>query len=250
VILRPWEALLGPEHFVKGRLLVVAPHPDDESIGCGGLIAAHAEAGAKTRVVVMTDGGEGDPTGRHSGEGYSKLRRAETEEAARRLGGAEVVFLDHRDGALKDAASAKDDLLREIVAFEPSTVAFPSPFEIHQDHRAAAYFAKAAILEATPPPGRLLAYEIGGFMPANALLHMSAFAARKDAAIGAYASQLAHMDIQKKVAALNHARTVNVADRAVVACEAYCRLDRSRLEAYFAAAEAVLKIVDAPSAPS
>ena len=88
--LRPWEPLVGPEHVVKGDLLVLAPHPDDEVIGCGGLIAAHRALGSAVYVVVMTDGGKGDPTGAAAGASYSELRRNEAREAARRIGGAEI----------------------------------------------------------------------------------------------------------------------------------------------------------------
>jgi LmbE family N-acetylglucosaminyl deacetylase len=73
---------------------------------------------------------------------------------------------------------------------------------------------------------------------------MTRFAERKADAIRAYASQLAHMDIPAKVAALNHARTVNVADPGVRACEAYCRVTPEGFADYLAAAEAAIRVVD------
>ena len=65
------------------RLLVLAPHPDDEVIGCGGLVALHLRDERKVRVVVATDGGEaGEP-----GE-----RQRESRAAVASLGFAEVVL--------------------------------------------------------------------------------------------------------------------------------------------------------------
>lgn len=241
--LRPWEPLVGPEHVVKGDLLVLAPHPDDEVIGCGGLIAAHRALGSAVYVVVMTDGGKGDPTGAAAGASYSELRRNEAREAARRIGGAEIEFLLHPDGALAASAGAVDDLVRILDARRPATIAFPSPFEIHPDHRATALHLAAALPAVGVRP-ELLAYEIGGFMPANLLLDVTRFAERKADAIRAYASQLAHMDIPAKVGALNLARTVNIADAGVTACEAYCRVRPERMAAYMAAAETTVRLVD------
>lgn len=250
--LRPWEPLVGPEHVVHGPLLVLAPHPDDEVIGCGGLMAHHLDRGARTRVVVMTDGGRGDPTGRLGGAEYAEMRRAETREAAARIGGAEVVFLDHPDGGLAAAATVVDDLVREISAFAPTTLAFPSPFELHPDHRATGVHAAFAVRRLERPPPRLLAYEIGGFQPANLLLDVMDVADRKARAIEAYASQLPFQDIVGKVRALNRARTVNIDDRRLDACEGYALLRPERLDAYFAAAEATVRLVDGmgPFAPT
>jgi LmbE family N-acetylglucosaminyl deacetylase len=244
VYLRPWEALIGPEHVVRGPLLVVAPHPDDEVIGCGGIMAAHLDAGRAVRALVLTDGRAGDPRGLETGAAYAELRRTEAREAARRIGGADVRFLTHPDGGLAASPGAVDDLAREIADFAPFTLCFPSPYEIHPDHRAASLHVRAALARLAAPPAALFAFEIGGFMPANCLLNVSGFAARKADAIRAYASQLAHMDIPAKVAALNRARTVNVADAAVTDCEAYCRIDPARLDAYFDAAEAAVRVVD------
>jgi LmbE family N-acetylglucosaminyl deacetylase len=241
---RPWEPLLGAEHVVRGPLLVLAPHPDDEVIGCGGLIAMHLERGAKVRIMVMTDGGKGDPTGALSGDAYRRLRQDEAREAARRIGGAKVVFLDHPDFGLAAAERAVDDLAREIGAFAPTTLAFPSPFELHPDHRATAVHAHAACKRLAAPPSRLMAYEIGGFQPANLLVDIRPWADRKAHAIEAYASQLPYQDIVGKVRALNRARTVNIDDRAVDAVEGFCLVDPARADAYFAAAEVLVRLVD------
>src|SRR5690349_12478109 len=74
------------------RLLVLAPHPDDEVIGCGGLVALHLREGRAVRVVVATDGGQaGEPA----------ERQRESRAALASLGGgAEIEFLNFPDRAL------------------------------------------------------------------------------------------------------------------------------------------------------
>src|SRR5438046_7255856 len=61
------------------RLLVLAPHPDDEVIGCGGLVAQHLAEGRSVRVVVATDGGQA---------GVAAEREEETRNALAILCGA------------------------------------------------------------------------------------------------------------------------------------------------------------------
>jgi LmbE family N-acetylglucosaminyl deacetylase len=91
------------------RVLVVAPHPDDESLGCGGLIATLAWKGAAFRFVFVTDGGASH---RHSQSWprprLAARREAEATEALRRLGvGAETrLFLGLADAAMPSAHSS------------------------------------------------------------------------------------------------------------------------------------------------
>src|SRR5262249_28804815 len=94
------------------RLLVVAPHPDDETLGAGGLIQRVLQAGGAVKVVFMTSG-DGFPTGvtsaRHIQQPqardyreYGMLRRTEAKQALALLGvhGKDVVFLGFPDSGL------------------------------------------------------------------------------------------------------------------------------------------------------
>jgi LmbE family N-acetylglucosaminyl deacetylase len=88
---------------LTGRsLLAVFSHPDDESLACGGLLAGCAEFGARVTLVCATRGEKG-PQGHVAVNGATPLRdvRAlELAEAARMLGIGEVVLLEHADGFL------------------------------------------------------------------------------------------------------------------------------------------------------
>src|SRR5262245_23863247 len=65
------------------RVLVVAPHADDEALGCGGTLAKHHIAGDRITVVFMTDGGKGEEmAGGVTGQALVELREQEAQAAA------------------------------------------------------------------------------------------------------------------------------------------------------------------------
>lgn len=114
---------LSTEHLGE-HLLVVAPHPDDESIACGGLIASVLAAGGRATVLLVTAGdaygraalrlpdGAGDETGHgRSPERYLRLggtRVSESREALRALGGdpIDMICLGYPDGALAEVVGS------------------------------------------------------------------------------------------------------------------------------------------------
>ena len=99
------------------RRLVVAPHMDDESLGCGGLLAKHAQ---ECQVVVVTDSGG--------------VRAAEHAQALDLLGVEDSIRLDYPDGEvaghMTSVVAALDDLLRRL---RPEEIYLPFP-SLHQDH--------------------------------------------------------------------------------------------------------------------
>ena len=239
---RPWEPLLPATWAVKGTALVVAPHPDDEILGCGGVVAAHRDQGVEVHVAVMTDGGLGNPGG-DGGPEYVALRKEETLRALDLLGGAEHHFLDYPDGSLKDNWGPVGDLVSLIDRVRPTTLLLPSPYEVHPDHRATSLIAFRAVRAAAEKP-ELLCYEVGAMMPANLLLDITPQMLKKEAAVRAFPSQLLHHDLVTKVRALNHARTVNVDDAAIRYAEAYLRVDPARADGFLDIVEQLLRLTD------
>jgi LmbE family N-acetylglucosaminyl deacetylase len=127
--------------------LVVAPHPDDESLGCGGTIAAKRAVGAPVTIAILTDGS-------HSHDRYAQAadmrvrRRREALDAAAALGVAadDVVFVDIEDTRLAndlDAATAR--LTTLIEQRRPVEVFAPSRYDMPADHRAAFDATLAAV---------------------------------------------------------------------------------------------------------
>jgi LmbE family N-acetylglucosaminyl deacetylase len=116
--------------------LVFAPHPDDEVLGCGGIIALKAQAGARVKVVVMTDGRASHRT-LISEEDLVKMRRAEAKEAAVQLGlvANDYVFLEFEDHRLMQQRDAAIDWVLEIIdRFEPEEVYVPHRRDGISDH--------------------------------------------------------------------------------------------------------------------
>ena len=117
---------------------MLAPHQDDEVLGCGGLAAQLAAAGSAVRVLFLTDGGGG-------AEKVEDPRRLPAAAGARSpakaceiLGLAGCDHLGLPDGALEhhlDAAA--EGIRRAILTQRPELLLVPSPLEISRDHRAA-----------------------------------------------------------------------------------------------------------------
>ncbi len=131
----PWS---GAEEFtLRGdRLVVLAAHPDDETLGAGGLIALAASRGLPVGVVVVTDGEAAQPG---AGDGLARERRHELIDALHELGAHGAVhFLGIRDGGIREAA---DDVRRALHALVPTgtegglTIAVPWWGDGHRDHR-------------------------------------------------------------------------------------------------------------------
>jgi LmbE family N-acetylglucosaminyl deacetylase len=142
------------------RLLVVAPHPDDEAIGAHALMTRLRRRGVTVHVVVVTDGAASHPSSaRWPHRRLVAERRRESRRVLRQIGVAAnaVTFLDLPDGRLHTrAAAARRGLARAIARRGPTLVVSPSLRDDHKDHRTV-----AACVEALQRPGlRTLAYPV------------------------------------------------------------------------------------------
>jgi len=215
---------------LTGRsLLAVFAHPDDESLACGGLLARCADSGARITLVCATRGERG-PRGDITLNGSTPLpdvRAVELARAARILGIAEVVLLDHKDGFLPwiDASRLEGEIRDVIARIRPDVVItfgadglywHPDHIAIHQRTTAAVASLRGdgpALYYVTMPRGRMrdilesLAREgelpnPGPFgitdpdafgvlaAPPTLIVDVSTFAARKLAALRCHGSQL------------------------------------------------------------
>lgn len=153
--------------FGEGRILVLAPHPDDESLGCGGLIAAACAEGRHPLVAILTDGTGSHPNSRdYPPERLRELREREALDATAKLGlPAEYVrFLRHTDTAAPNSGPALLDAAAEVAALIGAhacrTVVVSWRHDPHCDHAAA---ATIATLACRATGARLLAYPVWGW---------------------------------------------------------------------------------------
>ncbi|HUJ13955.1 MAG TPA: PIG-L family deacetylase [Thermoanaerobaculia bacterium] len=206
-----------PQELRGERLLVLAPHPDDEVIGCGGLVALHAREGRQVRVAIATDGAEA---------GDAATRESESLRALSLLGQIACEFLRFHDRRLAADSDALQNRLREILnEFKPDLIAVPSPVEIHPDHVA---LSRAFIelvqqddsLFATLAVARVAFYEVSYPIRPNALVDITRVSDTKYEAIAAHASQLALRDYVGYARGLNSYRAMTLPP-AVQRAEAY-----------------------------
>jgi LmbE family N-acetylglucosaminyl deacetylase/glycosyltransferase involved in cell wall biosynthesis len=237
------EATLVP--FEPGRLdgspvLVLAPHPDDEVLGCGGAVALAVRAGAVVRAVVLTDGAV---------QGEEERRRQESIEGARRLGCDEPVFWGYGDRSLDPASlDLRERLRRCLIEVSPRIILAPSPAEVHPDHRATALALYRVLqasaddpeLDAAVQGVRVATWEVSGLLRPNLLLDVSDVWDDVLAAAKAHVSQLEARPYDDVMDALARARRLTL-PLGVRRAEAYHVVDlrwiRTRAASEWAAAQ-------------
>jgi len=151
------------------RLLCVLAHPDDESLGTGGILAKYSAEGVETYLVTATRGERGW-FGREADypgpEALGHIRKAELHAAAQVLGLRSVALMDYRDGELDqaDPGQAIARIVAHLRQARPQVVVTfdPSGAYGHPDHIAISQFTTAAIVAAANP-----AYTAGQAWPAH-----------------------------------------------------------------------------------
>ena len=187
----------------REKLVVLAPHPDDESLACGALLA-RAFAGAGAHVICLTDGSASHPGSREwSAERLGILRRAELARAIECLGGTarDMTWMGLPDAMLYrvDPQDIAARLERTIEQTGASHVFAPAREDHHEDHQVTAKFAVALrtirpdwVFHCYPVWSRWddpdFAHSIAPYAPRY--LPPGKHLARKRAAIAAHRSQL------------------------------------------------------------
>ena len=117
-----------------GKLNIIAfgAHPDDCDSRAGGTAAKYAALGHRVRFVAVTNGDAGHQT--EGGGALAARRRAEAQEAGRRIG-IEYVVLDNHDGELLPSVNVREQIIRQIRQWNADLVLAPRPNDYHPDHR-------------------------------------------------------------------------------------------------------------------
>lgn len=177
-----------------GRVLLFAPHPDDEVAGTGGVLALHSRAGDDVHVAVATDGVNGDPDHRFDPTTYATRRREESRRGLAAVGVANVTFWGFPDGAVLSAADVERGVLCAIAAIErvrPAIVYLPWEKEGHPDHHAL-YGIVTQALDRVQWNGWALGYEVWNAMVPDAIVDITAVVEQKRQGMLAHESQIAY----------------------------------------------------------
>jgi len=196
--------------------LVLAPHPDDETLGCGATIIRKLATGALVRVVIVTDGRHSPRPDKLSIDAFVKIREEEARRACAILGlsAEDITFLRFEDGRLADHRRLlRDRLLDLLETINPEEVFVSSIIDNHPDHRVLAELARELGQLRPDRPSRLYEYPIWFWDPRLwrvrdllelriCIVRMDGFRVRKRKAIAAYRSQVTNFTGERDGAAL------------------------------------------------
>lgn len=186
---------------VPSRLLVIAPHMDDEVIAAGGTLARHREIGSKVHIVFCA-GGKTDTEDR--------TRKAESVAVSEFMGFDGIRWLDLPDGYLshheKELATKLADIITEL---NPEQIFCPFVTDHHRDHMATTVALGAAV-EQTSWRGQLWCYECWSPHWPNTAIDISDVVATKRASIELYKSQVEGLHYADGALGLNRYRGLRV----------------------------------------
>lgn len=169
-----------------GRVTAIAPHADDEAIGCGGTLALAGQAS----VIFLTARG---------------TRRDEALASCEVLGVRETRFLDFVDGRVPETREAEAQLEEALRQLAPEVLLVPWPLERQRDHAAA---SRLTARVAARTGAAIWCYEVWSPLDPNLLVDISSVADEKREAIGRHASQVADLDYAEATLGLNRYRSL------------------------------------------
>ncbi len=187
----------------EDKLLIVSPHPDDESIGCGGLLLRY---GAQCDVVLVTNG-ERCRTSVSEAE-IAERRLNEFNRAMRQAGVHTCIRMGVPDGEVERHA----DKLLGLALDGYSHVFIPNIFDSHPDHcnTSLQVIDRIAMVSHRRRP-RIYLYEVWSTLwSTNTYVDISDLYEEKKALISEYASQLHYVRFDERILSLNHYRGMSV----------------------------------------
>jgi LmbE family N-acetylglucosaminyl deacetylase len=198
----PYHAEINPP---KGKVLILAPHPDDEVFGCGGAIMRHLAQGDAVSVIIATDGHAAViHENEKAKQNYISNRYQESRNAATVLGYENLEMWHFPDRELKYNNLTVEKTIQTILKNQATLIYAPSIFEIHPDHFNLAQIAIDAVIATQTS---LMMYEIGVPLRPNFLLDITDLKERKHQAMEYFSSQTQLNDYINIVESLNIYRT-------------------------------------------
>jgi LmbE family N-acetylglucosaminyl deacetylase len=223
----PREISFDPGH--PQRVLVLAPHADDETFGAGGTLCRHVRNGDAVCVVVFSDNVGSIVGGTASADEKRALRSAEFSAAMDALG-----ILDRRELLLDERSlrSTEGERLLEnlLIEKEPHVLYLPWTCDNHEEHRIINRLAGRALRAAGMRHLMVRGYEVWSAVPATATANITDTIEEKRLAMRCYASQAAAIDYEHHILGLNAYRALTLGPHARYA-EAFMECPAAKYEA-------------------
>lgn len=193
------------------KILILSPHPDDESIGCGGLLLEYAN---QCRVVCLTDGCLGGDSNMPNNE-LVRIRKEEFINAMNFAKVEDYQFLNIHDGNLLNEFNRFTDIDFEYFDF----IFIPNILDNHLDHKAVGvHFEK--LLKLKKLKCKVCFYEVWNALGLpNVYLDISDISQNKKEMISLYQSQTKYIDYHNRMLSLNNYRGMSIG---VKHAEVYC----------------------------
>ncbi|KHF39599.1 PIG-L deacetylase family protein [Halalkalibacter okhensis] len=176
------------------RILVLAPHVDDETIGLGGTILSLAEQGKDVHCIYITDGAKSVST--DSKEVLIQKRRKEARQVKDILGMTSISFFDEPDGQVTVHNEFVNQLIDYVNQFQPEIIFCPTFVDCHSDHVQTG-MALASALREISYEGQVWCYEINCPIDPNSLnavVDITKYQQKKEEAIDVFQSQAIDFD--------------------------------------------------------
>jgi len=183
----------------RQEVLVLAPHPDDETFGCGGTIRMLADRGVAVDVAFLTRGEHGLEGSNGSETEHQKLaetRSQEAQNACNVLGARSVFFLGGSDMRVSEEPELAADIAQVLNQAAYQRIFCPWPHDAHSDHQATFQHLREAVI-ATNKNFSFWLYEVWKPLPANTFVPIDLTIDSKRQAIDQYESQLAQLDYRE-----------------------------------------------------
>lgn len=207
----------------KEKIVVLAPHVDDETIGAGGTILQHVNRGAEVHVVLITDGS--NSASDLPSHALVEERTKELEKVTHILGIKDVTFLQLEDGNIDPTDKAMKYLRQVIEGFSPDIIYTPTFVDAHPDHTDTSLMLADLLKRYTPLKTTIRLYEINSPIPpkfVNCIIDITDTFKEKKRALNVFKSQAVAFDGFRK---LNQYKSNLIEEKSVTYAEVFLELD-------------------------
>ncbi len=197
------------------KIMVFSPHPDDDILGCGGILIKHVRDGSQITVVYVTSG-DASPEWSGTREELIHTREEEAKKATEKLGITDLIFLKEPDGKLAENEININAVAELLLTYRPELIYIPNNSEAHKDHKATFRLVKEAIKQAAAEDSEwkiplTLCYEV--WTPMETITHqvnISRTIELKLEALAEHKSQAAYYNYADLIRSLNRYRGLSL----------------------------------------